>query len=140
MTNPVDAGTAGTCHYRTPSRRTSAHAVAQVPASPDLSGYSFRCRKPYLATTQVPRNANTVTKMAVGMVEWLPSTLLKFASGPQIAVMNTATHMAVIASDAHISGMSGSDDHRGRSLATREGSCDMVDIFYTLLLKSLVLT
>ena len=65
------------------------------------------------------------------MIEPLPSTLLNLASGPQIAVMGTAIHMAVIASDAHISGMSRSDDHRGRSCTTREGSCDMVDIFYT---------
>ena len=92
--------------------------------------YCFRCcRNPCLATTQVPRNANTVTKTAVGMVELFPSLLLNLASGPQIAVMKTATHMAVIASDAHISGMSRNDHHRGRSCTTREGSCDMVDIF-----------
>ena len=60
-------------------------------------------RKPFLATTQVPRNANTVTKIAVGMVELFPSLLLNLASGPQIAVMKTATHMAAIATDAHIS-------------------------------------
>jgi hypothetical protein len=64
------------------------------------------------------------------MVELFPSLLLNLASGPQIAVMKTATHMAVIASDAHISGMSRSD-HRGRSWATGEGLCDMVDIVYT---------
>jgi hypothetical protein len=40
--------------------------------------------------------------------------------------------MAVIASDAHISGMRRSD-HRGRSGTTREGSCDIVDISYTSL-------
>ena len=70
-----------------------------------------------------------MTKTAVGMVELFPSLLLNLASGPQIAVMKTATHMAVIASDAHISGMSRSDHHRGRSCTTREGSCDIVDIF-----------
>ena len=40
-------------------------------------------RKPYLATTQVPRNANTVTKTAVGMVELVPSLLLNLASAPR---------------------------------------------------------
>jgi hypothetical protein len=65
------------------------------------------------------------------MVELLPSTALNLASGPQIAVVNTATHMAVIASEAHISRTSRSDDHRGRSCTAREGSCDIVDIFYT---------
>jgi hypothetical protein len=54
-------------------------------------------------------------KTADGIVELFPSLLLNFASGPQIAVMKTATHIAVIASDAHISGMSHRDDHRGRS-------------------------
>src|SRR3974377_2153867 len=64
------------------------------------------------------------------MVELLPSTLLNLASGPQIAVTKTATHMAVIASDAHISGISRSD-HRGRSVTARDGSRDIVDISYT---------
>jgi hypothetical protein len=90
----------------------------------------YLCRKAFLATTQVPRNANTVTKTAVGMLELLPSVLLNLASGPQIAVTNTATHMAVIASDPHTSGMSRSD-HRGRSWTTPEGSCDIVDISFT---------
>jgi len=76
----------------------------------------LRCdRNPYFATIHVPRNANTVTKTAVGMVELLPSLLLNLASGPQIAVMKTATHMAVIARDAHISRTIGSEGHRGRS-------------------------
>jgi len=64
------------------------------------------------------------------MVELLPSLLLNLASGPQIAVMKTATHMAVIASDAHISGMSRSDRQRGRSPTLCEGSCDRVDIVF----------
>jgi hypothetical protein len=81
----------------------------------------------------VPKNAPTVTKTAVGIVELLPSTLLNVAFGPQIAVTNTATHIAVIASDAHISGTRRSDDHRSRSCTTGEGSCDMVDISNNLL-------
>src|SRR5439155_15339324 len=51
-------------------------------------------------------------------------------SGPQIAVVNTANHMAVIANAAHISGTRRSD-HCDRSCAAREGSCDRVDIFST---------
>ena len=82
----------------------------------------------HLGATPVPRHANTVTKTAVGMVELLPSLLLNLASGPQIAVMNTATHMAVIASDAHISGTS-RNDHRSRSAG---GSCEIVDISHLL--------
>jgi hypothetical protein len=46
-----------------------------------MSCQSVCRRKPYLATIQVPRNANTVTKIALRMVELLPSTLLS-ASGP----------------------------------------------------------
>jgi hypothetical protein len=95
------------------------------------AGQSFCCcLKPYLATTQVPRNAKTVTKTAVGMVELLPSLLLNLASGPQIAVRKTAIHIAVIASDAHIS-ETRRRNHRGRSWAIWEGSCDRVDILQT---------
>ena len=47
------------------------------------------------------------------MVELLPSLLLNLASGPQIAVTITATHMAVIASDARISGISRSHQRDG---------------------------
>ena len=79
----------------------------------------------------------TAVFVTVGMVELFPSLLLNLASGPQIAVTKTATHMAVIASDAHISGMSRSD-HRGRSWTTGEGSCDMVDIFLHPLSKPIL--
>jgi hypothetical protein len=104
-------------------------AVRGLPADP--FDHSFGCcRNPCRATAQVPRNANTVTKTAVGIVELLPSTLLNLASGPHIAVMKTATHIAVIASDAHISGMARSDHHRGRSRTTRAGSCGIIDIFF----------
>jgi hypothetical protein len=56
-----------------------------------------------------------VTKTAVGIVELLPSLLLKCASGAQIAVTKTATHIAVIASDAHISGTTQGNGRRSRS-------------------------
>jgi hypothetical protein len=72
-----------------------------------------------------------VTRTAVAMVELFPSLLPNLVSGPQIAVMKTATYRAAIASDAHISGMSGSD-HRDRSCATREGSCDIVHRLHVL--------
>src|SRR6516165_1778223 len=89
--------------------------------------YSVSCRRrPYFATTQLPRNANTVTKTAVGMVELLPSLLVNRASGPQIALKTTATHMAVIAMEAHISQMRRWSIHLRPSIAV--GGCDMVDI------------
>jgi hypothetical protein len=97
----------------------SAADTGMAPGKPWQQGIStatyFRWPKACFATIQVPRNAKNVTKTAVGMVEPLPSVLLNLASGPQIAVMDTATHMAVIASDAHSSGISRSDAHRGRS-------------------------
>jgi hypothetical protein len=68
-----------------------------------------------------------VTKIAVGIVELLPSLLLNCASGPQIAVMKTATHMDVIASDVHASGMSCRNHQRVRSPTGREGPCEIVD-------------
>ena len=89
------------------------------------------CRKPCLATIHVPRNAKKVTKTAVGMVELLPSTPWNCASGPQIAVTKTATHMAAMASDAHISGTARSTDQLGRSRATGGDPCDIVDMFHT---------
>ncbi|HEX6763577.1 MAG TPA: hypothetical protein VF094_12335 [Gaiellaceae bacterium] len=53
-----------------------------------------------------------MTKTAVGMDELLPLLPLNCALGPQIAVTNTAIHMDVMASDAHISGIRRRDDHR----------------------------
>ena len=94
----------------------------------------------FLLPEAVPRDdpaaeeSEDVTKTAVGMVELLPSVLLNLASGPQIAVTKTAIHIAVIASDAHISGTSRSD-RRSRSWRTSEGSCVIVDISYTSLPK-----
>jgi hypothetical protein len=41
--------------------------------------------------------------------------------------------MNTIAKEAHISGTSRNHDHRGRSCATRAGSCDMVDVSNTSL-------
>jgi hypothetical protein len=64
--------------------------------------------------------------------------LVNLASGPQIAVTKTATHMAVIDSDAHISGIRGTDDHRDGSRTAGDGPCDMVDIVYTPFLKTIL--
>src|SRR5207247_732449 len=48
----------------------------------------------------------------------------------QIAVTKTATHIAAMASDAHISGTTRSSDQLGRSRATGGDPCDIVDMFH----------
>ena len=107
---------------------------------PPGSGLHFsvlRRPKPYFATTQVPIEANTATAIPDGIVVlFVPEPLTETKSGPHTAQIATTTHIAVIASDAHISGTSTSPAHRRFSGAIPEEGCDAVDISHLLFSRS----
>src|SRR5262245_13186761 len=91
-------------------------------------------RKPYFATAVVPKSAKSAMATADGIVVLLPPASMLLMSGPKSAVSSTTSHIAVIASDAH---MSRASSHHGRPVAP-EGSCEMVVMAYLLLVDRMV--
>jgi hypothetical protein len=80
-----------------------------------------------LATTHVPRNANSATTTAEGTVAVSPATPRVTMSGPKAASTSTESHITMIVSEAHISGTRSRVDQDASS-AIREGSCGTVVI------------
>jgi hypothetical protein len=73
-------------------------------------------------------DAKRATATPEGMVVLdVPAPLVETKSGPQIALTETATHIAVIASDAHISLMRKSAAHVP-SWMDAAGGCEMLDM------------
>jgi hypothetical protein len=81
--------------------------------------------KPYFATAQLPMAAKNATMTPDGIVALsLPPLLVVTRSGPQTAVTATATHIAVIAREAHTSRTI--SEAQPRSGTAPEGECECV--------------
>jgi hypothetical protein len=77
--------------------------------------YSAPCRKARFATDALAKNAKNATKIAEGIVVELPPLLVLTKFGPYTASNNTASHIMLIATEAHISRILRSSAHCGRS-------------------------
>ena len=89
--------------------------------------------KPCFATAHDPMHANRATMTPDGIVVLLPpAPLLATRSGPHTAETATATHIAVIAKDAHVSATRSCTVRGRRSATTPDGGCEIVDTFTSL--------
>src|SRR6185436_16936501 len=72
------------------------------------------------------------TMIPEGMVVVLaPAPLMATKSGPKMEQNSTASHIAVMANEAHISLTSTRENHRGRSAAVGGACADTVDMSNT---------
>ena len=84
--------------------------------------------RPYFATAHVPIEANSATAIPEGMVVvFVPLPVVETKSGPQTALQVTAIHIAVIASEAHIS-RTWSTSNQLCSGVDRAGGCERLDM------------